>query len=111
MWVVTQMVIRNVAISVVLTKFLTQPLVKIFEKPEQFEPEDMIGRECVISTYEATTEFGQAKFKTDAAPLLLNVKTEDGRMAKGDRAVIVDYDDNTKVYFVTPSETKKVEAE
>lgn len=96
----TVLLVRNVAASVMLTKFLTNPLAKVFAKPARFGPEDLLDQECEISTFEATTEFGQAKYQTDAAPLILDVKMREGLLAKGARALIVDYDPESKIYYL-----------
>ncbi len=94
------LVIRNVAISVIATKFLTNPLGKVFAKPPSFKPQDLIGKECEITTHVATNEVGQARFRTDAAPLLLNVRMTEGELSKGEAAVIVDYDPDVKVHYI-----------
>jgi len=94
------LVVRNVAGSVMLTKFATDPLAKVFAKPLKLRPQDLIGRQCEITTYEATTEFGQAKCPTEAAPILLDVKMTEGSLAKGELAVIVDYDAEMKVHYL-----------
>ena len=100
----TLLVVRNIAASVLLTKFVTAPLAKFFAKPPRFRPEDLIGRECEISTFEATAEFGQAKCQTEAAPLILDVKldvkTSVVKLTKGERAFIVDYDSEQKIHYV-----------
>ena len=60
-----------------------------------------VGRECVIATGSATETSGQARVSSeDGAPLLLNIHTEEGTLAKGDRAVIVDFDPEKHIYLV-----------
>jgi len=93
--------VRNFAVAVVFTKIFTQPLRGKFEPSEPNKVEDLIGTECVITTAEVTQSFGQAQYETDAAPLLLNVRTREKPLAKGDLAVIVDHDAEENVYFVT----------
>lgn len=94
------LVIRNIAGSVLLTKFITNPLATVFAKPPNQHPQDLIGKECEISTHTVTTDFGQARYKTNAAPLLLDVRTTEGELSKGENAVIVDYDPDVKVHYV-----------
>jgi len=96
----TLLVVRNVAVSVMLTKFFTDPLAKVFAKPARSHPTDLVGRQCEITTYQATEEFGQAKCQTEASPLLLDVKMSEGELSKGEHAVIVDYDPQSKIYYV-----------
>jgi hypothetical protein len=105
-WSAGKLVVRNLAVALLATKVVTDPMARLFEKPVQRRPRDMIGRDCVITTYEATPEFGQASHKTEAAPMLLNVQTRSGTLSKGDIARIVDYDPDRKVYLVEPSTSR-----
>jgi len=93
--------IRNFAIAILLTKVFTQPLRDKFDAKEPNRVEDLIGMHCSITTTEVTESFGQAEYRTEAAPLLLNVRTRETPLAKGDQAVIVDHDAEENVYFVT----------
>jgi hypothetical protein len=43
---------------------------------------------------------GQARFHTEGAPLLLNVRTTGKNMEKGDTGNIVSYDELTSVYVI-----------
>ena len=79
---------------------MTDPLAKVFAKPVKFHPEDLIGKWCEITTYEVTTDFGQAKYETDAAPLILDVRMIEGVLQKGERARIVDYDPSVKIHYL-----------
>ncbi len=95
-----QAIARNVGISVLLTKVITNPLRGKFVHVEPNRVEDLIGNTCVITTIEATTEFGQAEYKTESAPLLLNIRLTEGTLGKGDLAEIVDYDSNQHIYYI-----------
>ncbi len=105
-WLTVPLVLRNVVIGVVAAKFITQPMVKMFDHTDNYKPEDLIGQECEVTTYEVTADAGQAKFATDAAPLLIDVRSEDAPLAKGDRALIVDFDPEEKLYFITKPDTE-----
>ena len=96
----TLLLLRNIGAAVVITKVMTNPMKSFFETTPQMVPEDLIGRKCEITTYEATTEFGQAKCELGAAPLLLDVKMQEGVLRKGSSGLIVDYNPETKIYFV-----------
>ena len=95
-----QYTLRNLALSVLLTKVVTQPLRDKFEPVEPNRAEDLIGRRCQITTSEVTQSFGQAQVPTDAAPLLLNVRAKDTPLAKGEAAEIVGFDPEKNVYFI-----------
>jgi hypothetical protein len=54
----------------------------------------------VITTSEATAEFGQARYDTDGAPLLINVRSTGAPVARGVQAQIVDYSPEQHLYYV-----------
>ncbi len=92
---------RNAVIAVFITKFVTKPLVPYLADSPTYSEETIIGQRCVISSGEATPTFGQAKFLTDGAPLLLNVRTDGPHLTKGSTAVIAAYDPTKRLYTVT----------
>ncbi len=98
------LVLRSAAISVPITKLLTQPLRGWFVS-EKLTSNSLIGQECEISSLEASPEFGQVKYKTDGSPLLLNVRTDGPHLAKGERVWITHYDQVRRVYIVSPTTT------
>ncbi len=95
-------VLRTAGISLISAKLLTQPLRGKLKHIEPNRVEDMIGQTCVITTSEATPEFGQARYEADGAPLMLNVRTAEGAITKGQIAQIVDYSDEQHIYYVRP---------
>lgn len=98
--------IRNVVIATAVTKACTQPLIGYFVAGPSYDEANLIGATCEVSTSEATPDFGQAKFRTNAAPLLLNVRTDGPHIAKGTEVRIVGFDKDQRIYKVTslPSE-------
>lgn len=99
--------VRNGVIAMAVTKFTTGPMTKWFERNQFYRSEHLIGGQCEISTSEVTPEFGRAKYKTDAAPLLLNVRTKGETLVKGQLATIVDFDPQKRVYTVQSSEAQQ----
>jgi hypothetical protein len=97
-----RLIVRNLGVGLLVTKFATDPLTRVFAKQVPVTPRDMIGQICAITTYEATPEFGQASLKAAAAPVLLNVKTTGATLHKGDRARLVAYDPDARIYLVEP---------
>ena len=91
-------------IAVLATKVLTQPLRGRFRHVEPNTAESLVGQVCVITTSEASPQFGQARYETGAAPLLLQVRTHEGSLAKDDLAEIVDFDPARRVYIVKQPE-------
>ncbi len=92
---------RNIVIASTLTKLVTEPLSRWFVPAPQYSPSTLIGEHCTVSTSEVTESFGQAKYKTDAAPLLLNIRTDGEHFAKGARVQIVGFDADRRLYKVT----------
>ncbi|MEM9586167.1 MAG: DUF1449 domain-containing protein [Planctomycetota bacterium] len=95
------LIARNSVLSIGITKFGTDPLNRLFQPAPRFSPSNLIGQTCQISTGEATDSAGQAKFKTDAAPLLLNVRTDGERITKGEVVQIIAFDADRRIYKVS----------
>jgi hypothetical protein len=96
-------IVPNVIVSLLVAKLLTTPLKLLFRHMNAGVAEDapIVGKTCVIKTSEATSTFGQAEVLTDGAPVLLNVRTKDGIvLSRGDEALIIDFDQDTKTYLV-----------
>ena len=93
--------IRNLAVALPLTKFCTNPL-RSLVADDEISSNTLIGKECIISSGQAGPDFGQAKVRTDAAPLLLNVRTDGRYLAKGARVWITYYDERRRTYLVSP---------
>lgn len=92
---------RNFGLGLVAAKVLTQPLKGKLKFVEPNPSRDLIGRLVTITTVTATPEAGQAQCPTaDGAPLLLNVRTTEGMLAKGATARIIDYAAESRLYYV-----------
>jgi hypothetical protein len=100
--------IRNFVIATAIVKGATQPMLKYFVAPPLYDQRRLLGATCEICTSEATPEFGQAKFRTNASPLLLNVRTDGAHITKGTEVRIIGFDKEKRIYEVThlPSETQ-----
>lgn len=101
----TLLVARNLAITLPLTKLLTRPMRGWFIS-EELTSQSLVGQECEICSSEATPEYGQARFKTDGSPLLLNVRTDGSYLAKGDRVWITHYDAQRRAYIVSSTSAR-----
>ena len=94
-------VARTIGISLLITKFVTNPMRGMMTVKEPNTVEDMIGRTCSVVTLEATPEFGNAVCQVEqGAPLRLNIRTIDGSIPKDTIVEIVDYAPETGVYYV-----------
>ena len=104
-WSGLLVLLRNGAIAVLCTKVLTHPFKGMTSVVEPNPVKDLIDKEGTANT-EITNSHGQLRYELDGAPLLLNARTETGSLAKGDRARIVDYDPDTRVYLVVKVESE-----
>jgi len=118
-WVVTALAVNRMAfdaaanpwvivpgsalIAVVVTKVLTNPLRGRFTSKPPNPVAELLGKTCVITAL-TTEKFGQAEYRTEAAPLLLNVRTHEGTLAKGTMVRIVDFDQEHHLYYVSGSD-------
>ncbi len=93
--------IRNFVVAVICTKFVTQPVVGKFSPQPGYTKDRLLGATCEISSIQAPSTFGQAKFRTNAAPLLLNVRTTGTEIPKGTEVRIVDFEPTKRIYTVT----------
>ena len=96
----TLLVLRNGVLAVLVTKVVTGPLSRAFEPAPNYDPSMLIGKTCVVSTGEVSETFGQAKFKTDAAPLLLNIRTDGESITRGATVRIIAFDNERRIYKV-----------
>jgi len=99
------LIARNVICTLPMVKLLTTPMQGWFANTNQLNSKSLIGQEAEISSYDATPENGQAKYKTGAAPLLLNVRTDGPHLTKGTRVWITHYDTKKHIYLVSPTTT------
>lgn len=100
---------RNLILGGLATKVVTQPIHTRFNFTSQSTvTKNLIGKECVISSTEATPDFGLVKFPTGGAPLLLNVRTDGPHLPRGTPVWITHYDAVRRVYVVSPTTTKNI---
>ena len=102
-WTATTLLsLRNLVISLAVVKTITQPMLPLFERGPVYDSRYLLGATCQVSTSTATQQFGQAKFRTNAAPLLLNVRTDGETIPRGSEARIVAFDPNRRIYTIQP---------
>ena len=103
-WVALLWFVPNLLLSLLLAKFFTAPLKKLFVRMRAGidAPIKIVGQTCVVTTSEVTPKFGQAEIKQDGPPLTLNVRSKEAvSLTKGDEALIVAQDDDG-TYVVVP---------
>ena len=92
--------VADVVLSLGLAKLATQPLNDKFDTKPPNPAKEIVGKTCEIATLEVTPNSGQAKLATEGAPLLLNVRTRDGTLTKGEQAKIVEHVPEQNIYIV-----------
>ncbi|MCC9657769.1 OB-fold-containig protein [Rhodopirellula halodulae] len=100
--------IRNGVLGVIATKIFTWPMHRMLVPPTEFHASTLVGGTAVIETRQADSDFGRAKFATDAAPLLISVRTEGEIIPKGGRVVVLNYDRANKTYLVRADDPPKI---
>lgn len=91
-------------VSLFVAKFTTMPFVKIFRSLEN-ESEtsgDLLGRIVTIKYPITETKMGQAEAFINGGSFLLNVKTKQGKIEKGEQAMIVKFISKDDCYLVEP---------
>jgi hypothetical protein len=87
---------------------LVVPLRRLFPTGGGASRGDFIGRRCVIRTGTATQDFGQAEVTAaDGSSAVVQVRTTgQDRLARGDKALIFEYDADGEFFWVMPYESE-----
>jgi hypothetical protein len=90
------------------TRALITPLRRLVPVEHRATRGDFVGRACVIRTGEATNDFGQAEVTAaDGSSAVVQVRTTGGdRLARGDNALIFEYDADGEFFWVMPYESE-----
>jgi hypothetical protein len=92
-----------VLLALPLTSVAARPLKKVFAPKHAPAKSDFIGRTCTIRTGSVTAKFGEATLQDGGAGLVVRVRVEDGKqLARGEQALIIDYDAERETYLVEP---------
>jgi hypothetical protein len=93
--------------SLVLALFISagalKPFARVFEPARAASRQDIVGHICTITSGKVNAGFGTATLADGGAGLLLSVVcAKDNRLADGDRAVIVQWDEAAQAFDVEP---------
>jgi hypothetical protein len=90
--------------SLVVTGFIVRPLRPVFAVAEGKSNRDYIGHLCTITTGKVDEGFGQATIEDGGTVLVIAVRCDrSDRFARGDKALIIDFDAERQAYLVEPS--------
>ncbi|MBI4820398.1 MAG: glycine zipper family protein [Deltaproteobacteria bacterium] len=90
--------------AVPLTSLAVRPFSGLFVVAEAVGKATLVGRTCLITSSRVDAKFGQAEVAPDAgAGVLVDVRSDKpNKLAKGDEALLVDYDPARDVFLVEP---------
>lgn len=90
--------------SLFVAEFLTLPFVKLFTALEKDHDGGavVIGKVCTVLLPATTEHLGQASVRIDGAPLMLNVRSTNAPLRKGETALVIDFDITRRCYLVEP---------
>jgi hypothetical protein len=106
------LLIPNLLVSLVLTRFLTKPLRVVFKllSKDYDRHEKIVGQVCLITTGEVTERFGQGTVEIKGAPLVLQVRTSHGEiLRRGDRGLIISEDKEKSCFHIIKYQEPKLE--
>jgi hypothetical protein len=98
------LIVPNVLVSLHVAKFCSIPFKALFKALDHGsgdQNEDLVGRQCTVTTSTATATFGQVEVKTKGAPLLLSVRTDGETLPRGTSAVIMELDEAAGLYMIS----------
>lgn len=90
--------------AMVVAAVLVRPLAPVFAFREGKSNRDYVGHTCTISTGSVDEGFGQATVEDGGTVLVIPVRCDrQGKLARGDKALIIDFDLERQAYVVEPS--------
>lgn len=116
-WVVSLLVMHYVSVSwvsmallpgaliagMLVTNVLVRPIAPVFRIKEGKSNRDYVGHTCTIDTGHVDEGFGQATVEDGGTVLVIPVRCDrTGKLARGDKALIIDFDEARQAYLVEP---------
>jgi hypothetical protein len=90
-------------VAVVVASIAVRPLGKVFRVTEGKSNRDYIGHSCTITTGHVDAGFGQATIEDGGTVLVIAVRCDhESKLARGDRALVIDFDTAREAYVVEP---------
>lgn len=106
-WTALGFLAANFVVSVILVKYVTQPLRPMFRaiKNDQEHREPIIGSSGFVKSRVLDQGFGQCEItRPNGAPALLNCKlaSREEPLVRGDQILVIDYDESDQKYLIKP---------
>jgi hypothetical protein len=102
-WTAGLVLVAVLVLALPVTGLLVRPLAPIFKIREGKTNRDYIGHLCTITTGHVDADFGQATLEDGGTELVIAVRCDRPGLARGGRALIIDFDDEREAYVVEPS--------
>jgi hypothetical protein len=103
-WQRAVVLVVAIVIALPIAALLVRPLAPVFAVKEAKSNADYIGHGCTITTGSVDDNFGQATVFDGGTVLVIQVRCEQrGKLARGDKALIIDFDQARQAYVVEPS--------
>ena len=110
----TGILLGSMLLAMIASSIAIRPLVKAFTSERPQRRDDFIGKVCEITSGRVDGEFGTATVSDGGAGLNLHVACEKAnQLKKGDKALIIAFDDATETWEIEPIdwlEPQEVEA-
>lgn len=103
-WERALVLVGALVLALPIAAVLVRPLAPIFKIKEGKSNTDYIGHTCTITTGRVDDSFGQATLEDGGTVHAITVRCDrGGKLARGDRALIIDFDRNRQAYVVEPA--------
>jgi hypothetical protein len=103
-WIAALVLVAAIVIALPIAALLVRPLAPVFAIREGKTNADYIGHACTITTGRVDDQFGQATIEDGGTVLIIAVRCDrPDALARGDRALIIEFDRDRQAYVVEPS--------
>ena len=103
-WVVGVLLPLALLLALPITALLVRPLRPVFAIKEGKSNSDYVGHACTVTTGHVDNDFGQATVEDGGTVLIIAVRCDAvGKLARGDKALIIEFDVSRQAYVVEPS--------
>lgn len=97
-------VVVAMVVALPIAALLVRPLAPIFKLREGKTNTDYIGHLCTITTGSVAERFGQATIEDGGTVLVIQVRCDRaGALARGDKALVIEFDAAREAYVVEPA--------
>jgi len=103
-WLGLVVLVVAVMIALPIAALLIRPIAPVFAVKEGKSNADYVGHACTITTGRVDDSFGQATIEDGGTVLNISVRCDQpGKLARGDKALIIEFDRERQAYVVEPS--------